>query len=326
MLLVGDIGGTNTRLALFEYQKDFKLLKEQKFLSNDYNSLLSVIHIFLEDENYKVEAASFGVAGPVKKGICQATNFPWLVDSHEIAKDLNIKKVYLINDLEANAYGIPTLKDDELFIVNEGVRDLEGNCCVLAAGTCLGEAGIYFDGKVLRPFSCEGGHTDFGPQNELEIELLRFLKKIYGHVSYARILSGAGIYHLYEFLVQNKIEPSNESLEQELKKSAEPQVIITQKGINKEDRVCERVLDIFCSIYGAEASNAAVKFMALGGVFLGGGIAPKIIDKIKEGTFMKTFVNKGRFTNLMMSTPVKVILNDRCSLLGAHRYAILNKN
>jgi len=326
MLLVGDIGGTNTRLALYEYQKELKIIKEHRFLSNDFSSLLSAIHSFLGSEKPKIEAVSFGIAGPVKNGRCKATNFPWLVDINEIAKNLKITKAYLLNDLEACAYGVQCLKDNEFCIINEGEKNSKGNACVVAAGTGLGEAGMYFDGKILRPIACEGGHTDFGPQNELEIELLKFLQKKYGHVSYERIISGAGIYHLYDFLVQNKIEPSIASLEEELKNSEEPQLIITQKGMNKENKTCERVLDWFCSIYGAEAGNAALKFMATGGVYIAGGIAPRILEKIKEGSFMKGFANKGRFSKLMMSMPVKIVLNDRTALLGAHHYAILNKD
>ncbi len=325
MLLAGDIGGTHTRLALFEYKKSPKLVKEKKILSNNYSSLISAIHEFLKDENVKIEAASFGVAGPVKHGRCQATNFPWFIDINEIAKDLKISNAYLINDLEANAYGISYLKESDFYTLNEGESDLVGNACILAAGTGLGEAGLYFDGKRLRPFACEGGHTDFGPQNDLEIELLKFLQEKYGHVSYERILSGPGIYNLYEFLIRSKIEQRVESLEKELEKHPEPQVIITKKGVNKENKICERVIDWFVSIYGAEAGNAALKFFALGGVYIGGGIAPNILEKLKEGNFMSSFTNKGRFAKLMMSMPVKVILNDKTSLLGAQYYAILNK-
>jgi len=325
MLLVGDIGGTNTRLALYEYNKSQKLIKEEKFLSNNYSSLILVIHEFIKNEKIDVEAASFGVAGPVKKGKCQTTNIPWLIDINEIAKDLKISKAYLLNDLEANAYGVCCLKEKDVFILNEGEKGKVGNACVIAAGTGLGEAGLYFDGENLRPFACEGGHSDFGPQNDLEIELFKFLKDKYGHVSYERILSGLGLFNLYEFLVQKQIEPKNEILEKELEKTLQPQLIITKKGVNKEDKLCERVIDWFVSIYGAEAGNVALKFLALQGVYIGGGIAPHILEKLKEGNFMSSFANKGRFANLMMTMPVKVILNDRAALLGAQYYAVLHK-
>ncbi|NGX32648.1 MAG: Glucokinase [Candidatus Anoxychlamydiales bacterium] len=325
MMLSGDIGGTNTRLALYEYNKPLKLIKEERFLSSNYTTLLSAIHAFLKNENVKIEAASFGVAGPVRNGKCRATNLPWLIDIHEIAKDLNISKAYLLNDLEANAYGVECLKENELFVLNEGDENAKGNACIVAAGTGLGEAGMYFNGKRHLPFACEGGHTDFGPQNDLEIGLLKFLQKKYGHVSYERILTGAGIYNLYEFLVENNIEPKDEKLDSELKKHSEPQVIITKKGVNKENKTCERVIDWFVSMYGAEAGNAALKFFALGGVYIGGGIVPKILDRLQDGSFMKAFADKGRFSKLMMSMPVKVILNDRAALLGASNFALLNK-
>jgi glucokinase len=325
MLLVGDIGGTNTRLALFEYNKSFNLIKENRFLSNNYSSLMSAIHHFLKDEKNKIEAASFGVAGPVKNGRCQATNIPWIIDIYEIADELKISKAYLLNDLEANAYGIYLLKEKDFYVLNEGEKKSIGNACIVAAGTGLGEAGLYYDGNKFRPFACEGGHTDFGPQNDLEIELLKFLRAKYGHVSYERILSGEGIYNLYEFLIHSKIEPRIEALEKELEKHPEPQLIITKKGVNKENKICERVIDWFVSIYGAEAGNAALKFFALGGVFIGGGIAPHILDKLKEGNFMTSFSNKGRFSKMMMSMPVKIILNDRAALLGAQYFAMLEK-
>ncbi|NGX34367.1 MAG: Glucokinase [Candidatus Anoxychlamydiales bacterium] len=326
MLLSGDIGGTNTRLALYEYKKPLKLIKEERFLSSNYSTLLSAIHHFLKNEKVNIEAASFGVAGPVRNGTCQTTNIPWLIDVFEIAKDLNISKAYLLNDLEANAYGVECLKEDEFFVLNEGDENAKGNACIVAAGTGLGEAGMYFNGKRLRPFACEGGHTDFGPQNDLEIDLLKFLQKKYGHVSYERILTGEGIYNLYEFIVENNLEPKEEKLDEELKKLSEPQVLITKKGVNKESKICERVIDWFISIYGAEAGNAALKFFALGGVYLGGGIAPKILDKLQDSSFMKSFADKGRFSKLMMAMPVKVILNDRAALLGASNFAIINKS
>ena len=325
MLLAGDIGGTNTRLALYEYKRPLKLIKEHRFLSSNFSSLSSAIKSFLKDEKDKLEAASFGVAGPVKNGRCQATNIPWLIDIHEIAKDLNISKAYLLNDLEANAYGIELLKENEIYTLNEGDKEVIGNACIVAAGTGLGEAGMYFDGKRLKPFACEGGHADFAPQNDLEIDLLKFLQKKYGHVSYERIVTGPGIYNLYEFLVESELEPRDESLEKELKEHAEPQVVITQKGVNKDNKTCERVINWFISIYGAEAGNAALKFFALGGVYMGGGIAPRMIDKLKEGSFMKAFADKGRFSKLMMSMPVKIILNDRTALIGACNFALLNK-
>lgn len=325
MLLVGDVGGTNIRLALFEYKKKGKLLKENRFSTKNYSSLISVINEFLKNEDFKIKTACIGVAGPIRENRCKATNIPWIVDKEEIQKYLKIPKTYLLNDLEANAYSISCLEEKDFYVLNQGSFFSKGNRCIIAAGTGLGEAGIYFDDKKFRPFACEGGHTDFGPQNEIEIELLKFLKKKYGHVSYERILSGPGIYQLYEFLIQNKIESKNEALDKELRKHPEPQIIITNYGINKENIVCEKVLEMFISIYGAESGNAALKFFALGGVYIGGGIALRILEKLKEKNFMNSFLNKGRFTSLMKDIPVKVILNDKAVLIGAKYYAMVQK-
>jgi len=326
MLLAGDVGGTHTRLALFEYKTPMKLVTEYKFLSNNYASLLSVVHHFLKDKKKNIEAACFGVAGPVRNGKCKTTNLPWLIDVDEIARDLKISKAYLLNDLEANAYGIETLQEKDFFVLNEGDLKAKGNKCIVSAGTGLGEAGIYFDGENFHPFACEGGHADFAPRNDLEIELLIYLKQKYGHVSYERVLSGPGICNLYEFLVKNKIEMLEASLEKEIDKHPQPQILISEKGVNKENKLCEKVIDWFVSAYGAEAGNAALKFFALGGVYIGGGIAPRILDKFKEEIFMRAFADKGRFSKLMMAMPVKLILNENTALYGAYRFAILNKN
>lgn len=326
MLLVGDIGGTNTRLALFEYSTPLKQVSELRFLSCHYSSLMEAIKKFLsEEKNVKIKAASFGIAGPVRDGRCQTTNIPWVVDVKEISKELNIPSVYLLNDLEANAYGIQILKEDEFYTINKGDDNATGNSALLAAGTGLGEAGLYFDGKKHRPFACEGGHTDFAPRNELEIELLRYLIKKFGHVSFERILSGSGIYDLYRFLVDVKKEKVDENFDREIKTHDEPQIMITKKGMSGEIEICSKVLDWFISFYGAEAGNVALKFFALGGVYLGGGIAPIILEKLKQNTFLKAFTDKGRFASLMKSMPVKVILNDKAALLGAAHYGLINK-
>ena len=209
MYLIGDIGGTKTRLALIEKNKEIKTLKEEKFLSNDFTSLLTVIKKFLKNEKGKIEKACFGIAGPVREGKCQTTNLPWLVDSQEINEEMNFKNVYLLNDLEANAYGIQCLKEDEFHILNEGNPNQKGNAALISAGTGLGEAGLFWDGKKYHPFACEGSHADFAPRDELEIELFRFLRKKYGHVSYERAVSGPGLYNLYQFLIASKEIPRN---------------------------------------------------------------------------------------------------------------------
>jgi glucokinase len=317
-LLAGDIGGTKTHLALFESGNKLKIIEEDIFKSDEYSSLNAVVKKFLSNKKYPISKACFGVAGPVRKGRCYTTNLPWIIDSTELKEQLGVP-VHLLNDLEAMAYGIPELQENEVFVLNKG-NIVEGNQALLAAGTGLGEAGIFWDGKQHKPFACEGGHTDFAPRDEMESMLFLHMQRKFGHVSYERIVSGPGLYSLYQFLVESKIEERIPFLEEEFKKQ-DPSKIISEKAINGEIKGCIRALEWFISFYGAEAGNAALKFFALSGVFIGGGIAPKILDKMKEGKFMQAFIDKGRFSSLMSSIPVKVILNQKTPLLGAAHFA-----
>lgn len=305
VILAGDIGGTKTHLALFDGDKR---VVEKRFPSRDYASLGVIVQEFLANEKATLTAASFGIAGPVRGGRCIATNLPWIVDGKEIAKSLGVEKIGLLNDLEANAYGISVLKLDEFHVLNEG-ESQEGNQALVSAGTGLGEAGLFFDGKNHVPFACEGGHADFAPRNEEEIALLQFLQKRFGHVSYERILSGPGMKNIYDFLAETGREKRDLDVD-----SGER--FISQQ----ESSVCLRTVDWFISMYGAEAGNTALKFMSLGGVFIGGGIAPKIATKMRDH-FMKAFIDKGRFAELLLSVPVKIILNEETALLGAHAFA-----
>ena len=218
--------------------------------------------------------------------------------------------------MEAKAYGLKVLKKEELFCLNQGEKQA-GNQALIAAGTGLGEAGLFWDGKDHIPFACEGGHTDFGPRDPLEIDLLIYLQKKFGHVSYERIVSGPGIYLLYEFLVETGREKRSSYVEGQ-KKSP---LVISEGALKMKDPVCERVIDLFLSIYGAESGNVALKFFSLGGVFIGGGIAPFFAHQMKTGSFLSSFLNKGRFKSLLETMPVYVILNDDASLLGAAYYA-----
>lgn len=328
MLLVGDIGATNTRVAIFENLKTLKIIKEEKFKSKDFASLLELLSKFLKNLDVKIKAACFGVAGPIINNSCKVTNLDWYVDAEALAKELKISKVYLINDLVAYAYGINILSEKDFFVLNKGVVNPQGNSCIIAAGTGLGEAIMMYDGKNLIPYATEGGHCDFAPQNEIQIELLKFLMNKFESVAYETVLSGRGIYYIYQFLVENKsckIENNEKLLENELSKSSEPQIVITQKAIMKESKICQKVLDIFISIYGAEASNLALKCLATSGVYIGGGIAPKIINLLKDGSFYSSFINKGNFKKLLENVPIKVILNEKSSLFGCVRY-MLQKN
>jgi len=324
MILAGDIGGTKTHLALFEMTDELKRVASEKYVSHQYENLSKIVEIFLTTHRSAVKKACFGVAGPVQNGKCQATNLPWVIDSKDLSRDLKTPNVWLINDLESIGYGLLCLKPDEFYTLNHGKPHVIGNAALIAAGTGLGEAGLYWDGVSHRPFACEGGHADFGPRNELEIDLLRYLRKKFDHVSYERMVSGPGIYNLYRFLVDTGLEEEPSWLREKLVKEDPPKVV-TEVGLKKQCRICERALEWFISIYGSEAGNLALKFLAVSGVYIGGGIAPKILNAMQSTTFMSAFIDKGRFAPLLSKIPVKIVLNDNAGLLGAAKYAQLQR-
>ncbi|MBS0649642.1 MAG: glucokinase [Verrucomicrobia bacterium] len=320
MIIAGDVGGTNVRLAFFDKGKKRDPLFLEKYRSADFSDFSSLLRKFIETLNGKqVEAACFGVAGPVQNGRCQATNLPWVIDASELSKELGNKKVWLINDLEANAWGVTVLNAEELLVLNGGEK-LQGNGALISAGTGLGEAGLYWNGKAHVPFACEGGHTDFAPTDEEQVDLWRYLKGKFEHVSYERVLSGSGIFQIYQFLIDTKKEKQSASLAG-VENQKEPQRIITEMALKKECPACVRTIDLFCSIYGSEAGNLALKMLSTHSMYIGGGIAPKISGILKNGRFMKAFTAKGRFLNMLSKIPVQVILNDQTALLGAAQYA-----
>ncbi len=320
MLLAGDVGGTKVRVALFEPNKKLICKKEMKYRSREWPNLFSLIQDFLKSVPHdEITSLCVGVAGPVVDGRCQETNIPWIIDAKELKEALRISKAWVINDLEANAWGLELLNKQELICLNQG-EVVQGNQALISAGTGLGEAGLYWDGYAHHPFPCEGGHADFAPTNEEEIELLRYLQGHYAHVSYERILSGSGLYQLYRFLVDTKREEHDADIAL-LALEKEPQKLIAEKALNRTSPACMRALDLFVSIYGAEAGNLALKFLSLGGLFIGGGIAPQIVPFFKEKTFMHAFRSKGRFAELLDKVPVNIVLNERTALLGAARYA-----
>lgn len=319
--LAGDIGGTKTHLALYQEEKGRMVkLKDEKYPSQKYPNLKTIVKTFLKGEDISVKKGCFGIAGPVKKGKSQATNLPWLVDSEVLMGELQIEKVALINDLEANAYGLNMLEKDELYTLNAGDPEAEGNQAMVSAGTGLGEGGIFYDGKRHIPFASEGGHADFAPRNETEDELLRFLRKKFGHVSYERILSGPGLYNLYQFVVETKKERETEENLKKIQEGDSPR-LISEMGLSGASKACTKTLEFFASIYGSEAGNISLKMLALGGIYLGGGIAPKLLTILKRGDFMRSFTEKGRFSKLLEQIPVHVVLNDNTALLGATYYA-----
>ncbi len=318
MILAGDIGGTKAILALFEDVEKRKKIKEEKFVSKDFSSFEDMVKVFLP-KDVSLQSACFGLPGPIVNNTCYVTNLPWVVDGKKIQNLLGISSVFLLNDLVANAWGLCLLREEELYTLNEGTQKI-GNRALISAGTGLGQAGLYFDGKKYHPFPTEGGHVGFAPSDDEEVEMWRYFKQKFGHVSYERFLSGQGIKDLYHFYVDVKKEIETPSVKKVLDQGDQAR-IISSFGMQKQCPICEKVVERFVAIYGKEAGNLALKFLALGGVFLGGGIAPKMLEVFKHGTFMKSFVDKGRFKDLLSEIKVQVILNPETALLGAAYHA-----
>lgn len=323
MILAGDIGGTWTRLAFFEAQGGRLVTVAGKaYRSRDYESLAQVVRQFEADYSCAVRHAAFGVAGPVRGGRAKTTNLPWLVDCTHLAHELKLQNVELINDLEANAWGVAVLTPADFTVLNPGSADATGNAAVIAAGTGLGEAGLYWDGERHRTFASEGGHADFAPRNELEIDLLRYLLTRYRRVSYERVLSGPGLHNIYSFLRDTGRGAESRQIAEAMH-DQDPAAVISQAALTGKSELCVQALELFVAIYGAAAGNLVLKLMASAGVYLGGGIAPRITEKLTDPTFMAAFTDKGRMRDLLQAVPVRVIMNDQTALLGAARYAAL---
>jgi len=326
-VLAADIGGTKTNLGLFT-QKDQQLrsLFSANYISNDYNSLEEIIALFLAQLNdtqlkTSITAACFGIAGPVQNNVCAVTNLPWIIDGNRINKQFSWQSVNLLNDLQANALGIATLDKNDFIVLNQGADYAIGNASIIAAGTGLGEAGLFWDGTVHTPFATEGGHTDFSPGTDQEYRLYQFLRKKYhAHISWERIVSGMGLENLYQFLCHdNNTQPPDWLQEQML--SDDSAAAISNAATAGKDALCTQAVNWFVHLYGVEAGNHALKIMSSGGVFLGGGIAPKIIKQLQSGAFMQAFCAKGRMQHLLEAMPVKVIMNNKTALYGAALYA-----
>jgi glucokinase len=321
LILAGDIGGTSTRLAYFDTAAEkLSLVAEGRFPSREAANLEEIACRFAAEHGLAAERACFGIAGPVRRGFVRTPNLPWSVDTASLARALQIPDVLLINDLEANAYGIELLGPDDFTVLNQGVSDPTGTIAVVSAGTGLGEAVAYWDGTAYRPLPGEGGHADFAPRNELEAELLLYLRAIHGRVSTERIVSGPGLCNLYRFLLEVRHQPETPSIAEEMRRG-DPAEVITRAALAGECPLCGEVLDLFVSLYGAEAGNVALRSLATGGIYLGGGIAPKIVKRLKGPGFMQAFTAKGRLSPLLEAMPVRVILNERTALLGAGRCA-----
>lgn len=330
MILAGDVGGTKVDLALYNFEGGkLQVVRQEKFAASTYPTLQDVVLAFLgttdvaEKVEHEVMAACFGCPGPVKDGHLKLTNLPWELDARDLSKILNIEHIFLLNDLEANGYGIAELGPDQIFELEAGDKSALGHRALVSPGTGLGEALLIWNAAARRhvPLASEGGHVDWAPRNPLEIELLEWLiKKLGGRVSTERVVSGLGLKNIYEFLRDGKGMEEPAWLKERME-AEDPNFVI---GTTGEDGSCEltaKVLEIFSASLGAECGNMGLKLLSSGGIYLGGGIPPKILKTLQSGPFLNAFFDKGRLSPLLHTMPLRIILEDKCALVGAAAYA-----
>ena len=323
MLLAGDIGGTKTNLAIFALDGDWRNpVHEATFPSGDFPSLEAMVQEYVTQQQVaSIDHASFGVAGPVIEGHATITNLPWMMDEQHLQQELNIPSVSLLNDLEAIAHAVPFLDERDLATINPGKAEAEGAIAVIAPGTGLGEAYLTWNGSAYQSHTSEGGHGDFAPTNAIQLDLLSYLLERFPHVSYERVCSGKGFPNIYAFLKDRSLAEAPAWLEQELAQAQDKTPVIMHAAL--DTTACDiavKTLNTFVSVLGAEAGNMALKVLATGGVYLGGGIPPRILSYLSDERFMKAFTNKGRFGKLLATVPVHVILNPKVALLGAAQH------
>lgn len=324
MILAGDIGGTKTNLALYEESGGIlELCFLQEFSSRSYGDFLEILEEFFASSGvYKIEALTLGIAGPIIDGICKTTNLPFVIETTKLQEFCKTKKVKLLNDLEATAYGMLYLGEDEFVEINPNALSIAANRAVIAAGTGLGEAMLYYDGAAYHPIGSEGGHCDFAPQNALQDELLVWLRKRHSdHVSVERLVSGDGIGTIYSFLKERGGFEEPEAV-RDASALEDINAIISRSALEQKDALSLATMKLFVEIYGAEAGNLALKSLSLGGVYIGGGIAPKILPFLQDGVFLKAFVSKGRFSSMLSKMSIKISLNQKTALLGAAHFCI----
>jgi len=316
-VLAGDIGGTKTNLAFFEFSSGkFTILKETRLITKDFSDLGKMIASFLSADE-KPDIMSFGVAGPVTENRVKITNVSWDIDGVELSKQYNGIPIHLINDLEATAYGLAVLTPAELFPLYKSGKETRGNLALIAPGTGLGEAGVFDDGVNYHPFGTEGGHSDFAPRTLLDHQLYLHLSKQFGHVSWERVVSGNGIVSIFDFLANEKSRDVPAKLKEALTMDDQPKVITD----NIENySICRETIELFLRYLAFEAGNLALKMKATGGVYIGGGIIPKILEHVDKAQFMSYFRDFGRMSKLLANIPVSVILNEKAALLGAAYY------
>ncbi|MGB9031636.1 MAG: glucokinase [Acidobacteriaceae bacterium] len=323
MILAGDVGGTKVDLALYAFEhRELVHVRDERYPAHEFNGLEEIVRRFLsESSNPEITAACFGVPGPVRGGRLRLTNLPWVLDTRELSAGLNITHLFLINDLEANGYGVAELTPEQMFTLNQGDPSTVGNRALVSAGTGLGEGVLVWNGKTHVPMASEGGHCDYAARNPLEIELLTWLmQKFDGRVSFERVVSGPGLTNIYTFLRDQKHMDEPDWLRQRMV-AEDPNAVIGEVGEEGKSELCAKALEVFAAAYGAEAGNMVLKVLATGGMYIGGGIAPKILKTMRSGGFMQAFIDKGRLSELLIHTPVHVILESRAALMGAAAYA-----
>ncbi len=327
MILAGDVGGTKVHLALYNFVAGrLVAVRDHKFPAHEYDSLDAVVKAFQAQAGAnepEIFAACFGCPGPVRDGRLKLTNLPWTLDTRDLQKSLGIEHIFLINDLEANGYGIPELAPESIFTLHEGDPRAVGHRGLVSAGTGLGEALLIWDAKSKThlPLPSEGGHTDFAARDTREIALLEYLQRtLKGRVSHERVVSGIGMKNIYAFLRDDVKMEEPQWLAARMA-AEDPNAVIGQCGEDGSSAICAETLRIFASAYGAEAGNVALKVLAMGGIYLGGGIAPKILKTMQNGEFTRAFLDKGRLSPLLEAVPIRIILDDTCALLGAAAYA-----
>lgn len=325
MLLAGDIGGTKTNLAIFPYEVGIGMpLLEATFSSGRYASLEELVRVFLAEADIQVRHASFGVPGPVVGGRATMTNLPWNVDARDLKEALQLESIHLLNDLEAIACAIPFLGPTDLHTLQEGESLSGGSIAVIASGTGLGQAFLTWDGTRYQPHASEGGHADFAPTSQHEWGLLRYLQERFGHVSYERICSGQGLPNIYAYLRDSGYAPEPAWLAKQLSATNDPTPVIVDGALEKDrpNELCRATLHLFVTILGAEAGNLALKVLATGGVYLGGGLPPRIVLLLEQGSFLEAFRGKGRLSGMLVRMPVHIIRNPKVAVLGAARRAL----
>ena len=323
MILAGDIGGTKSLLAFFSRDAGPRQPRGERSLpSRSYAALAEVLKDFLHGTPEQVELACLGIPGPIVAGRSETPNIPWgVVDARELREVIG-SEVILINDLEATGYGVETLGAQELDTLSEGQPNPQGNAALIAPGTGLGEAILFWDGSQRRPSASEGGHADFAPRNPQEIELLRYLLKDFDRVSWDRILSGRGLQDLYRFLRDTSQAEEPGWLAEEMARASDPAAVISQRALDRSSELCVKALDLWVTLLGAEAGNLALKALATAGVYLAGGIAPKIRAKLHDRTFLESFHAKGRLSAVVKQMPVRLVLDQKAGLYGAARFAL----